>query len=156
MQNKRLIITALLVSGIILLVVVGLFLRSLSQRTQNTSPGTDIQTNPPLGKIDNGRMDTSPTQPPLDEGSGPAEFQPDIDAEQKLNYPDVYLYNRVPFENQYFRIEGTLRPEGSPDFSYTVTAKDSNQTLAKTKLSEWLTELGLSPGQIAGLLIEYR
>lgn len=156
MQNTRLTITILLISSIILLILIGGFLLTLMRPSQKTESKLDSQ-----GKIDrtinsdkNNKEKT--TNRVENEESGPADIRQDSLEDQKRNNPDIYIYNKVPFENQYFRIEGIGRAEGNPDFSFTVSIKGPDKALSQTKLNEWFVELGLTPGQIAGLLIEYR
>ncbi len=155
MQNTRLTVTILLISGIILLMFIGAFLISFMRSSQNTDTGLDTQ-----GEIDRTIEGVNSAKKPSNivenEESGPADYIEDALEDQKRNNPDIFIYNKVPFENQYFRIEGVGRAEGNPDFSFIVTTKGQDRALAEGKLREWLTELGLNPDQVTSLLIEYR
>ncbi len=154
MRNK-ILLGLLLSSGILLTILIGAFVFSLNKGGSSDIP-LDEQ-NPPT--IDGNKGTTIPSITEVPQQNGPADpidIDEEVDQGQKQDYPDIYIYNKVPFENQYFHIEGKMRPEGSPDFSFIVVIKNQDRALAESKLNEWLIELGLTPSQIAGLLIEYR
>lgn len=157
-RNYRIVLLLLLASGILLIIFVGFFLLSLYNARKTTDKSFDAQTPPAIGRrIDSGA--TRPTlevMPPLTDFTEAIDVDKEVDDAQKKDNPDVYIYNRVPFENQYFRIEGTLRPDSTPHFSFTVTLKGQDKELSKVKLNDWLIELGLTTEQASALLIEYR
>lgn len=153
MQNTRLTITILLGAGIVLIVVIGLFVVSFVRTSQQDS----LDTQQPIDRtIEGENLKIVPTTNTQQGESGPVDFRDDAIEEQKREFPDIFLYNNVPFENQYFRVIGVGRAEGNPDFSFIVTLKGPDTTTSQTKFNEWLIELGLSPSQAAALLVEYR
>lgn len=157
MQNTRLIVIILLISGILLLLFIGAFLFSAMRSSQTDGGGLDTQRDIDRTRtIDSDSSVRKPTNGVENEESGPADYIEDALEDQKRNNPDIYIYNKVPFENQYFRIEGVGRAEGNPDFSFIVSLKGQDRPLAEGKLKEWMAELGLTPSQVASLLIEYR
>ncbi len=156
MRNTRLIVIALLGSGIVLLLLIGFFIISFMKGRAPQDNPLDTQPDTIDRTIDGtNRFPTSVPDETSDESPG-ADFEPELSEEQRRNNPDMFIYNRIPFENQYFRIEGVLRQESNPDFSFIVTLKGEDKEFSRTKLTQWLTELGLTAEQISALLIEYR
>jgi hypothetical protein len=155
MMRNRIILGLLLSSGVLLIILVGLFIFTASKSRLANQP---LDTQNPDGRLDSGvAKNPNITEAPQQSGpADPIDIDAEVDAEQKRNYPDVFIYNKIPFENQYFSIIGAIRSEGNPDFSFIVTIKGQDRALAESKFKDWLLELGLTPGQIAGLLIEYR
>ncbi|KXK11585.1 MAG: hypothetical protein UZ22_OP11002000331 [Microgenomates bacterium OLB23] len=154
MQHTRITVTMLLIAGSILLILIGVFLFTLLRSSRNAN---ELDKNSPVNRTIDGQINNPLTSPKVENvESGPADFRDIAIEEQKTSNPDIFVYNKVPFENQYFRIEGVARIEGNPDFAFTVTLKGQDTPTARSKLTEWLTELGLTSPQIAGLLIEYR
>ncbi|MBP9815732.1 hypothetical protein KBD09_00640 [Candidatus Woesebacteria bacterium] len=154
-MRNRILIGLLLSSGILLIILIGAFVFSLNRNVSSEKP-LDSQ-NPPIIEGSTGSTNPNITETPQQDGpADPIDIDEEVDQGQRQDYPDIYLYNKIPFENQYFRIDGKMRPEGNPDFSFIATIKGQDRALSEAKLNEWLIELGLSPTQAAGLLIEYR
>src|SRR3989338_9164345 len=151
MQNYRLILVLLLGAGVALVVLVGFFVISLMRAQPAKETKLDTQPDTIDRRIESETGQTTPTPAIENDQSGPINFDEEVNEEQRRNNPDVYIFNRVPFENQYFRIEGIPHAEGNPDFSFIVSVKGPDAITSKTKLSDWLTELGLTPAQIASL-----
>lgn len=154
-MRNRILIGLLLSSGILLIILIGAFVLSLNRNVSSEKP-LDSQ-NPPIIDSSTGSTNPNITEAPQQDGpADPIDIDEEVDQGQRQDYPDIYLYNKIPFENQYFRIDGKMRPEGNPDFSFIAIIKGQDRALSESKLNEWLIELGLSPTQAASLLIEYR
>lgn len=74
----------------------------------------------------------------------------------RINHPDIYLMNEVPFENEYFAINGYFQEQNSQQYYFIVQRKSSDQDIVSQSLDAWLQLQGLGQEQIQELDIRYQ
>jgi len=72
----------------------------------------------------------------------------------RLERPDVYLANILPYESQDFTM--VLETDAEGYFTFVVTQGRLNGELLKEAVKNWLLSLELTEAQIATLNLEYR
>lgn len=71
----------------------------------------------------------------------------------KDKYPDIFLYNRMPFSSDGFQATGGFTSSPSEHYYFTVSLTNAD---GKTAFINWMKSLGLSDQQIQQLDIRYQ
>lgn len=95
----------------------------------------------------------------------PAEVLPDtrsedyiaeIEEQERINHPDIYITNRAPYENEDFAIESAFEPQTPAHYYFIVTPKISDTNTVEQSVNAWLQLQGLTAEQITQLDIRYQ
>lgn len=73
----------------------------------------------------------------------------------KKDRPDVFLYNKTPFENDDFMIKGFLKTSPKEQFYFLVNFKTGNTSGNQQKTLMWIKSQGLTDDQIKTIEILY-
>lgn len=79
-----------------------------------------------------------------------------VDDYSRTHYPDVFLYNRTPYDSADFSVTGDLTDSPTQHDYFTVTLKGSDVLQSKQSFINWLHSLGLADQQIQTLDIRYQ
>lgn len=74
----------------------------------------------------------------------------------RVNHPDIYLMNAVPFENEHFAVNGFFQKEDPQHYYFVVQPKTRDETIVSQSLEVWLQLQGLGQSQIQELDIRYQ
>lgn len=74
----------------------------------------------------------------------------------RVNEPDLFLYNRVPYASTNFSVEGASTQTEPYHFYFTVSLSGINTDQDKKEFVAWLTSLGLTNDQIQKLDIRFQ
>ncbi len=72
----------------------------------------------------------------------------------RIEYPDIYLQNKTPYETKTFGITGTYS-NAAREFQFRVLLKGANKNESRASFILWLQTLDLSDKQIESLDITY-
>jgi|GEM_PF-1426015 len=72
----------------------------------------------------------------------------------RLEHPEIYLANNLPYESYDFKMVRTFNEEGF--YVFVVTSERFTGDLLKDAVKGWLLSLELTEEQIKGFTIEYR
>ena len=135
MKKTTLIIIILIIIAIILFLLIYLLSkRSLPEiRQPNTTPTTEpINYNAP---------------PP-----GTAEKQEQF---QKTEYPDAFLANITPYQNDLFVVTSNFTSTPTEHFYFTVQLLSTDKVAAQQSVLQWIKGQGLTDQQIQSLDLRY-
>jgi Big-like domain-containing protein len=105
-----------------------------------------------------------PKTPPLvttfSTGTPPANAPDNSDVIQNelslYEQPDIYLYNRMPYENNNFSVTAQFEDSANPHYFFIVTLQGLNKNASKQAFITWLHSLGMEDLQIQLLDIRYQ
>ena len=151
-MNRKIIIATIIIAGLLLLIVIASFGYLNRKQTQSNQeydaqrvPTITAEQNSAGGTVNEDAYVFPPTQ---DELTSEQEYY-------KIQYPDVFLVNNLPYETSSFRVTNqTLRNDGV--YVIQVTPKIENRAQIQQEFITWVQSLGLSPEQISSLIIEYQ
>src|SRR3989344_178136 len=135
MKKTTIIIVILIIIAFILfLLIYFLSRRSLPEKRQpNATPTTEpINYNAP---------------PP-----GTAEKQEQF---QKTEYPDAFLANITPYQNNFFSITSDFTSTPTEHFYFTIRFLSSDKVAAQQSALQWIKGQGLTDQQIQSLDLRY-
>lgn len=75
--------------------------------------------------------------------------------EERVKYPDIFVTNNTPYENEYFSIRSEFEPTIPAHHFFIVTSKNENKELVKQMVNLWLQTLNMGNQQIQQLDIRY-
>jgi len=78
------------------------------------------------------------------------------DTFNKTHYPDVFVYNRMPFQTTDFSATGSFTSSPTEHYYTTVALNQTNPDQSKQAFVNWLKSLGLTDDQIQILDIRYQ
>ncbi|MDP4011352.1 MAG: Ig-like domain-containing protein [Candidatus Roizmanbacteria bacterium] len=73
----------------------------------------------------------------------------------KENYPDIYVTNQTPYENDIFAIRAEFDSTPPGHFYFIITSKINDQERLSQEVNVWLQSLDLTQDQINRLDIRY-
>ena len=79
----------------------------------------------------------------------------DFENEQRINYPDLYIANKTPYNSDIFSARSVFDPDSSSGYVLIITSNINNRQQIETAVDIWLQSLNLSREQILELNIRY-
>jgi hypothetical protein len=74
---------------------------------------------------------------------------------ERTKYPDIFVANNTPFENEYFRAISDYETNVPAHYYLIITPKVNNLEIVKANVNVWLQTLGLTDEQISNFDIRY-
>lgn len=137
----------------------------LGRQNTTSQTGTQIDENraPVKAQIENTQSSRkyiptagpSPTESPIDlDYSKRIDDDKEIDESQLKNSPDVYLYNKLPYEGSRFSMIGDFVEGGNGAIKFTVTAKGDPLEAGQAAIT-WMESINLERAVIDTFDITY-
>jgi hypothetical protein len=79
----------------------------------------------------------------------------EFENEQRINYPDLYIANKTPYNSDIFSARSVFDPDSSSGYVLIITSNINNRQQIETAVDIWLQSLNLSREQILELNIRY-